>query len=621
MAKYQVQSPDGSIITVEGPDGASQDEIIQQAQLLYNKPQPQQDKSVKEIVKDFGKASASLADMGINAVTGALDYGAYNLARAYYGTQMSPEQAAQKAQQESTSPKDVIGRGLGITQDPAYQNELSRQALGYVGQNMERSVVEPISQVTGAQPQDVSSMLGSAGMLVPGAVKSAAPAVKAMGQNAMDIGGGAYGAFTGKIAKPGEVPQPWQQQSVRYPVSDKFHTPENLQAWREGKISTQQLNDLAQPVSSMGPEAMKALQKTQGTIPVAGQGFRAFGEQLGETYRNPLNILTDVGLDLASGTPLPTVARLGYKGVKGYQGAQAANTLAKQGFSPQTVEEMAAIRSGAAYPGQVPQGPVTGPVAPQSTMNYPLTVQGPGQTLPPSVMPMGGPQRNVNIEGQSFTLPNQINVANSQAARPGPVAPAQTPKQISMQAAAAKIQPVAPQPTQAMPQPAPRPSTTPLPTKTTTPLVRSSSVIRKELDEIGNQSDQLHQQGLESGIKYGTPAGEAHQTQLNELLKKSKELEKELEQAKKAEKKSSKKKGPEVSQMLTEDTVFNTKSEWEKANMFNTLAGKKRVGGYREGDNIVREESFDYGNMPEDLRKHVPERSIVKRTQKGKRAE
>lgn len=604
MAKYQVQSPDGSIITVEGPDGASQDEIIKQAQALY---EPNKSASTKFLEP---LQNMSWEDWRKNSIAGPTVSLIQSLLPG--GTQAQTTEALQ----------DV--------------NRAGNKLVGGVAQ----AVTSPVETASAIASKVIENPAGTAGEMVKGAIydpemfmtpgnmmragraaENIASGAKAMGQNAMDIGGGAYGAFTGKIAKPGEVPQPWQQQSVRYPVSNKFHTPENLQAWREGKISTQQLNDLAQPISSMGPEAMKALQKTQGTIPVAGQGFRAFGEQLGETYRNPLNILTDVGLDLASGTPLPTVARLGYKGVKGYQGAQAANTLAKQGFSPQTVEEMAAIRSGAAYPGQMPQGPVAGPVAPQSTMNYPLTVQGPGQTLPPSVMPMGGPQRNVNIEGQSFTLPNQINVANSQAARPGPVAPAQTPKQVSMQAAAAKIQPVAPQPTQAMPQPAPRPSTTPLPTKTTTPLVRSSSVIRKELDEIGNQSDQLHQQGLESGIKYGTPAGEAHQTQLNELLKKSKELEKELEQAKKAEKKSSKKKGPEVSQMLTEDTVFNTKSEWEKANMFNTLAGKKRVGGYREGDNIVREESFDYGNMPEDLRKHVPERSIVKRTQKGKRVE
>lgn len=39
MATYKVQAPDGKVITLEGPDGASQDEILSQAQSLYQ-PEP-----------------------------------------------------------------------------------------------------------------------------------------------------------------------------------------------------------------------------------------------------------------------------------------------------------------------------------------------------------------------------------------------------------------------------------------------------------------------------------------------------------------------------------------------------------------------------------------------------
>lgn len=38
MAKYTVQAPDGKKITLEGPEGASQDEVIRQAQALYRPP-------------------------------------------------------------------------------------------------------------------------------------------------------------------------------------------------------------------------------------------------------------------------------------------------------------------------------------------------------------------------------------------------------------------------------------------------------------------------------------------------------------------------------------------------------------------------------------------------------
>jgi hypothetical protein len=73
--------------------------------------------------------------------------------------------------------------------------------------------------------------------------------------------------------------------------------------------------------------------------------------------------------------------------------------------------------------------------------------------------------------------------------------------------------------------------------------------------------------------------------------------------------------------MLTEDKVFNTKAEWDKENMFNTLAGNKRVGGYKEGEHVVREEEPDYSSIPESIRKELPKRSMVKRDSKGKRVE
>lgn len=41
MAQYTVQAPDGKMITLEGPDGASDEEVIKQAQLLYSQEQSQ----------------------------------------------------------------------------------------------------------------------------------------------------------------------------------------------------------------------------------------------------------------------------------------------------------------------------------------------------------------------------------------------------------------------------------------------------------------------------------------------------------------------------------------------------------------------------------------------------
>ena len=441
MAKYTVQAPDGSVITIEGPDGASQNEIIQQAQSLYNKPQPGQDKSAKDYVKDFAKASASLADMGINAVTGTLDWAAYPLARA---SGLSPEQATK----ETTSPKDYLGRAFGITQDPAYQNEASRQILGYVGENMERSVAEPISQVTGLPQQDVSNMLGSATMMVPGAARAAKPAMQATGTAIADIARGAIGRGTGYIAEPGAVPKGYQVPSSRIPLSNEFTKPEDWAKFQRGELPYGEFPPTT-PIQELPSNKLEkaALALSGGEIPAAGQGFKAFGERLGETYRNPITAAADIGsMFLTGGVPVITAGRTGLAAAQ----AAADALLARKGFDPALPSQMAGYKSGKIpMPGQAP---VAGPVVPPQ---YPLTVQGPGQTLPPTVMPMGTAPRNVNIEGQSFNLPYQINTSQSQGARAPqssipvpeikPVAPTATPKEISQQVAASKIQQPAPQ--------------------------------------------------------------------------------------------------------------------------------------------------------------------------------
>jgi hypothetical protein len=145
---------------------------------------------------------------------------------------------------------------------------------------------------------------------------------------------------------------------------------------------------------------------------------------------------------------------------------------------------------------QQPISPAPGPIAPSTSTA--LTVQGPGQQLPPSVIPMPGPQRNVNIEGQSFQLPNQINTANSQAARPqmqGPtpqqmaiqktqeiVAQRQQPQTVAGPVAPTQLPPaVQPQPKPPAPQAAPAPATIPKPT---TELTNYGLVGLREIKQV-----------------------------------------------------------------------------------------------------------------------------------------
>jgi len=63
MAQYKVQAPDGQVITLEGPEGASQDEVIAQAQKLYQ-PVAQQKAPVVDV------RSETMVDTGGGAAVG-----------------------------------------------------------------------------------------------------------------------------------------------------------------------------------------------------------------------------------------------------------------------------------------------------------------------------------------------------------------------------------------------------------------------------------------------------------------------------------------------------------------------------------------------------------------------
>jgi len=281
-------------------------------------------------LQTFGRSAASMADSALNAVTGTLDYGAYALARA---AGRSPEQATA----ETTSPKDVIGRMAGVTGTPGYENAPLRTVGNVVGQTIGENVVAPIASATGLPEADVGNMVNSAMMGIAPAVPKVAGAVKPVVKGAYDVGAGFGGTITGRTAAPGAQPKPWQQPSARQPVGDTYIPAPVLEQYRAGAITAEQAQAAARPTSELS-----GLAATGGNVPYAGQGMRAFGEQLGETYRNPLNVLTDVGLDVVTGGPLPTIGRMGYKGYQAYN----ANKLSNLGFTPLAPDEFSALRPG-----------------------------------------------------------------------------------------------------------------------------------------------------------------------------------------------------------------------------------------------------------------------------------
>jgi hypothetical protein len=127
---------------------------------------------VGQFLRGQGRAAASAADVGINAITGTMDVLAYPLARAYYGTQMSPEAAAEKAKAETTSPKNVVGRAFGVSETPEYKGEASQQLMNYIGANMDKGA-DVIARETGLPKADVESYMNTLLLATPSAVKAA----------------------------------------------------------------------------------------------------------------------------------------------------------------------------------------------------------------------------------------------------------------------------------------------------------------------------------------------------------------------------------------------------------------------------------------------------------------
>jgi hypothetical protein len=375
-------------------------------------------------LQTFGRSSASLADSALNALTGTLDYGAYALARA---AGRSPEQATA----ETTSPKDVFGRAFGVTGTQGYEQAPLRQIGTAIGEGLQSSVIQPVAQTTGLPEGDVGNMLNSlmmgAGPAVPkvaGAVgRGAVNTGKAVVKAPVDVIKGAAGRATGYIAKPGETPTGYQVPSSRIPLGDTFIPPAEMARLEAGLPMSE---GAVRPISELAPAPVLAL--SGGEIPASGQAMRAFGERIGETYSNPYTAAADIGsMFLTGGIPVLT----GMRGALGIAQGAADAYLARKGFKSLSPEQQTILNQGgnpfiapgAVKPSDIPQ-PIREAAAARVTPVQPQLGYSPTPT--PQTIPMGGPGRRVNIEGESFNLPYEIDTSRVQPTGPRQVAPQPT---------------------------------------------------------------------------------------------------------------------------------------------------------------------------------------------------
>lgn len=236
MAEYTVVAPDGKEITLEGPAGASQADIIAQAQKLY-KPQaamktPQQGgniinsdvptvvgevpnptpiaepkRSMMDYIKALGEVPATIASGAIAQPVGAA-YGVYKgMTSPQYGTQAGVEEGRQA--------------GAELSQKLQYQptSPVSQEALGAIGGAVEAAKLPPYIGNIGAIPsfaqasQAVRPMAQQAVQMAKPAIQELKPTLPTLLRKAEPTMSG-----VGAAEVPQEAVRAQMAQQLRVPV-------------------------------------------------------------------------------------------------------------------------------------------------------------------------------------------------------------------------------------------------------------------------------------------------------------------------------------------------------------------------------------------------------------------
>lgn len=161
----------------------------QQAQKSAQTPEPQPTNATAapsaqnpNALATLGQGMAGLADTIASAPGAAMQGADYAVRRAL---QQSPDQAQQGATGDFGGSIHPVGNLFGVTNTPGYQNEASQKLSGLVGGAVNKGATA-VANATGLPQQDVSNMAGSLSMLVPSAVKAAAPIARNVARVAGD---------------------------------------------------------------------------------------------------------------------------------------------------------------------------------------------------------------------------------------------------------------------------------------------------------------------------------------------------------------------------------------------------------------------------------------------------
>jgi ligand-binding SRPBCC domain-containing protein len=203
MAQYKVKAPDGEIITLEGPEGASQEDIIAQAQRLYQPPaqvvEPPVDVRSATMAETGGGAAVGMPRRGRAAAVQPVTPLEATAAGVFKGAVLNPALAVTQ----------VVGGEGGREYVKGIQDQYrqTREQAGLSGIDIPEiagSIVSPINRlfpaVTAAGPVGRIAQYGTQGAII-GALTPAEEAENLLTEKLQQVGTGALfgGVLSGAL--------------------------------------------------------------------------------------------------------------------------------------------------------------------------------------------------------------------------------------------------------------------------------------------------------------------------------------------------------------------------------------------------------------------------------------
>ena len=266
---YQVEAPDGSILKLEGPVGASQEDILKNAEILFNQRQTQQPKyntaaeSARSLAQGLTFGFADEIEAGLRS---APTVGKAEMAQGGLASQISPEQQKVPLSEQMMGGLSVpTTQTAPITQTPykSIRDEIRNRQQAF---QKDRPVLSTGLEIAGGL---AIPFIGAGGTAVKGALKGGTTLAGNLAR------GAGYGALygTGQAKEASDIPLGAVQGAAT------------------GGIFTGATNVLGRTIAPKITEAAKKL-RDQGISLTPGQ---AFGGAIDKAEQALSNVIGSIG--------------------------------------------------------------------------------------------------------------------------------------------------------------------------------------------------------------------------------------------------------------------------------------------------------------------------------------